>query len=339
MDIYSMTRSKLAEWFSDHGENPAKAAILFEWIYQKGITDFGQLPFSQRVITALRKCFTLTLPETELCSSGSDTEKLLLRLEDGELVETVLMRQKYGSSVCISTQVGCAMGCIFCQSGRLKKRRSLSAGEMMAQVLKIQREYSAIIHSVTIMGIGEPFDNFNAVRDFCDIAADYKGVALGEKHITVSTCGIIPGIRAWAELPHPCSLAISLHAADDGLRSRLMPVNKKYPVNEVISAARDFAEKHNRRVTLEYIMLSGVNDSPEQAAALAGLIGSDPHFYVNIIPCNGNDSGFSPSSHERIMSFYDVLKKAGINVTMRRKFGDGINAACGQLSSIRQNPS
>ena len=224
------------------------------------------------------------------------------------------------------------MGCAFCQSGRLKKRRSLTAGEMIAQVLKIRR-LGAEIHSVTVMGIGEPFDNFSAVKDFCEIATDYKGLALGEKHITVSTCGILPGIRAWSALPHPCSLAVSLHAADNKLRSELMPINRKYPVEDVIAAAAEFAERHNRRVTLEYVMLSGVNDSPEQARQLAELIGFCKRFYVNIIPYNGNDSGFTKSSRERIMAFYDVLKKHGISVTMRREFGGGISAACGQLSS------
>lgn len=251
-------------------------------------------------------------------------------------MESVLMRQEYGGSVCVSTQVGCAMGCRFCQSGRLKKRRSLSAGEMVAQVMKLRREYSAEIHSVTVMGIGEPFDNFGAVRDFCDIITDYKGLALGEKHVTVSTCGIVPGIRRWSELPHPCSLAVSLHAAEDSLRSELMPVNQKYPVRDVIAAAREFAERHNSRVTLEYVMLNGVNDSPEQAEKLAELVAGSRRFYVNIIPYNGNDSGFTRSSRERIMAFYDVLKKRGVAVTMRREFGGDIAAACGQLSSLHQ---
>lgn len=336
MDIYSMTREKLAEWFRERGENPAKAAILFEWLYQRGISGFRELPFSERVITALESSFTMSLPETETTSCGEDTEKLLLRLDDGEFVETVLMRQKYGNSVCVSTQVGCAMGCAFCQSGRLKKRRNLTAGEITAQVMKLRQLTGEKIHSVTVMGIGEPFDNFDAVRDLCGIITDYKGLALGEKHVTVSTCGIVPGIKAWTELPHPCSLAVSLHAPDNELRSELMPVNRKYPVEEVIAAARGFAVKHNRRVTLEYVMLCGINDSPEQARQLAELIGSDPHFYVNIIPYNGNDSGFSQSSRERIMAFYDVLKKSGTAVTMRREFGGGINAACGQLSSSRR---
>lgn len=332
-DIYSMTRTALEEWFSSRGENPAKAGILFQQLYQRDLQDFGELPFSDRVKSALYEEFTLALPETAARTGDDLTEKLLLKLHDGEYVETVLMRQKYGDSVCISTQVGCAMGCAFCQSGRLVKRRSLTSGEMVAQVMKVRRELGAEIHSITVMGIGEPFDNFSAVADFCSVATDYKGLALGEKHITVSTCGIIPGIKAWGELPHPCSLAVSLHAADNELRSQLMPINRRYPVEDVISAAAQFAQRHNRRVTLEYIMLSGVNDSTEQARQLADLIGFCKRFYVNIIPYNGNDSGFSPSSRERIMAFYDVLKRNGIAVTMRREFGGGISAACGQLSS------
>ncbi len=337
MDIWSMTRPALENWFSSRGENPAKAAILLERLYQRGLRDFSELPFAQRVISALSEEFTMELPETVARSGDDSTEKLLLEYPDGSLVESVLMRQAYGGSVCVSTQVGCAMGCAFCQSGRLKKRRSLTAGEIMAQVMKIRRECYADIHSVTVMGIGEPFDNFDAVRDFCANCVDYKALALGEKHVTVSTCGIIPGIRAWTELPHPCSLAVSLHAADDALRSEIMPVNRRYPVREVIAAAREFARLHNRRVTLEYVMLSGVNDSPEQAEELAGLVGYGAHgreFYVNIIPYNGNDSGFTRSSRERIMAFYDVLKKRGVSVTMRREFGGDIAAACGQLSSL-----
>lgn len=333
MDIWSMTRPALEDWFRRRGENPAKAALLLEQLYQRGLAEFQELPFSARVRDALSQEFTLGLPEICARSGDDSTVKLLFRLSDGEFVETVLMRQKYGASVCVSTQVGCAMGCAFCQSGRLKKRRSLTAGEITAQVVKLSRELGERVHSVTVMGIGEPFDNFDAVRDFCSIAVDYKALALGEKHVTVSTCGILPGIRRWSELEHPCSLAVSLHAAEDGLRSRLMPVNRRYPVREVIAAARDFAQKHNRRVTLEYVMLGGVNDSPEQAEQLSGLVGQGGEFYVNIIPYNGNDSGFTRSSRERIMAFYDVLKKRGISVTMRREFGGDIAAACGQLSS------
>lgn len=334
MDIWSMTRPALESWFTARNENPAKAAILLEWLYQLDCRSFAELPFAQRVRSALAEDFTLELPETAARSGDDSTEKLLLKYPDGSLVESVLMRQAYGGSVCVSTQVGCAMGCAFCQSGRLKKRRSLTAGEIMAQVMKIRRECSAEIHSVTVMGIGEPFDNFDAVRDFCALCVDYKALALGEKHVTVSTCGLIPGITAWTALPHPCSLAVSLHAADDTLRSEIMPVNRKYPVREVIAAAREFAQRHNRRVTLEYVMLSGVNDSPEQAENLAELVGGGREFYVNIIPYNGNDSGFTRSSRERIMAFYDVLKKRGVPVTIRREFGGDIAAACGQLSSL-----
>ncbi len=332
-DVYSMTRAALERWFSEQGENPAKAGILFQQLYQGDMRSFEELPFSLRVKSALAEYFSLTLPETAARAGDGASEKLLLELSGGDFVETVLMRQEYGASVCISTQVGCSMGCVFCRSGQLKKRRSLTAGEMISQVLKIRREYGKKIHSVTVMGIGEPFDNFSAVADLCEIASDYKGLALGEKHITVSTCGIVPGIRAWAELPHPCSLAVSLHAADDALRSRLMPINRRYPVSDVIAAAADFAERHNRRVTLEYILLSGVNDSPEQARQLADLIGFCKRFYVNLIPYNGSGGEFARSSPERIKSFYDVLKKNGISVTMRREFGVGISAACGQLSS------
>lgn len=334
-----MTREALEVWLCGRGETVTKAkahaAVIFEQVYQHDLRDLSELPLPCPVRDAVAENFGCALPETETALTDGGAVKLLLKLSDGEFAEAVLMRQKYGDSVCISTQVGCAMGCRFCQSGRLKKRRNLTAGEMTAQVMLLRRDYSAKIHSVTVMGIGEPFDNFEAVRDFCAIAVDYKGLALGEKHVTVSTCGVVPGIGRWAELPHPCSLAISLHAADNALRERLMPINKLYPVQEVIAAARAFAERHNRRVTLEYIMLNGVNDSPEQAEKLAVLIGTGKQFYVNLIPYNSTDGGFERSSPERIAAFYDVLKKHEISVTMRREFGGNIAAACGQLSSQR----
>lgn len=331
--IYGVTPAALEEYFERSGENPAKAAIVSDAVYRKEIACWSGLPFSSRVIDGLEREFDFSLPETVTKSAGSDAAKLLLRLSDGEFVETVLMRQRYGAAVCVSSQVGCAMGCAFCQSGKLIKRRGLLPHEMTGQVLAVSREFGVSISGVSVMGIGEPFDNFAAVSEFCDILTAPKGLAIGEKHITVSTCGIVPAIYDYAALPHPCNLAVSLHAPNDELRSSLMPINRKYPLKELIAAAEHFSVTANRRVTLEYVMLSGVNDLHEHAEQLAELIG-ERRFYVNIIPYNPTSAGeFSPSSRERIMAFYDVLKKRGIGVTMRREFGAGLNAACGQLSS------
>lgn len=333
MNFYGITPSELEEYFKRMGENPAKAAILFDHVYRRNAADVTPPQFSQRVNSRLSRDFTLGLPEIVEKHESEDAAKLLLRLSDGEFVETVLMRQHFGGSVCVSTQVGCAMACAFCQSGKLKRRRNLLVEEIVVQVVAIQREFGIRITNVSVMGIGEPFDNFDNVRRFCEILTAPKGLEIGEKHITVSTCGLVPEIYRYAELSHPCNLAISIHAPDDELRSRLMPVNRRFPLGELIKAAEYFSVKANRRVTLEYIMLDGVNDEPFHAQQLAELIG-ERNFYVNIIPYNPTEyDKFGKSSHDRIMAFYDVLKKNKIGVTMRREFGSDLKAACGQLSS------
>lgn len=333
MNIYGVSQQRLRRYFSDMGENPAKAEIVFDGIYRKGITELSELGFSARVTERLKQDFSFSLPEIAEVHDGEDAAKLLLRLSDGEFVETVLMRQSFGSCVCVSTQVGCAMGCAFCQSGRLKRRRDLLPEEIVGQVLAIQQRFGVKVTGISVMGIGEPFDNFDNVAEFCDIVTAGKGLAVGESHITVSTCGLVPEIYRYAELPHPCNLAISLHAPTDELRNTLMPINRRYPLAELIKAAEHFSHKANRRVTMEYIMLSGVNDTPQCAQQLAELIG-ERHFYVNIIPYNPTEAdSFEKSSRERIMAFYDVLKKNKIGVTMRREFGADLKAACGQLSA------
>ena len=325
-----MPPAQLEGYFRENGENPAKAAIVFDGIYRRGIKSFGELGLSRRVCGALSRDFEIALPETVEALESEDAAKLLLRLRDGEYVETVLMRQKFGACVCVSTQVGCSMGCAFCKSGQLKKRRSLAPDEITGQVIAVSERFGVKVSGISVMGIGEPFDNFDAVRDFCEIMCAPKGLALGEKHITVSTCGLVPEIYRYAELPHPCNLAISLHAPNDELRSRLMPINRSYPLSKLVAAAEYFSRKANRRVTLEYIMLNGVNDLPEHAEQLCALIG-ERNFYVNIIPYNAADSDFEKSPRDRIMRFYDVLKKHRVGVTMRREFGSELKAACGQL--------
>lgn len=333
MNIYGLTRVELAEYFAKLGENPAKASIIFDAVYKKGITDFGELGFSERVTLRLREDFSFenlkTVDKSQSCGDNS-AAKLLLRLSDGEFVETVLMRQRFGNCVCVSTQVGCNMACKFCQSGLFKKRRNLTAGEIIGQVLAIMREFSCRVDGVSVMGIGEPFDNFDECVKFCEIVTDDKGLAVGRRHTTVSTCGIVPKIREFAEMRLPVNLAVSLHASNDELRNSLMPINKKYPINEVLDAAEFFSEETGRRVTLEYVMLDGVNDLPENAKELAALIGKR-NFYVNLIPYNSTESDFVKSSAERISAFCAVLKENGVVATKRREFGADLNAACGQL--------
>ncbi len=333
MNFFGITPSELEGYFIGIGENPAKASILFDHVYRRKGSDITPPQFSQRVNLQLSRDITLELPDIVEKHESEDAAKLLLKLSDGEFVETVLMRQHFGGSVCVSTQVGCAMGCAFCQSGKLKRRRHLLPHEMVGQVIAIQREFGVRITNVSVMGIGEPFDNFDNVRRLCEILTAPKGLEIGEKHITVSTCGLVPEIYDFAELAHPCNLAISLHAPNDELRSELMPINRRYSLSELIKAAEYFSLKANRRVTLEYIMLDGVNDDPIHAQQLAELIGKR-NFYVNIIPYNPTEADeFRKSSHDRIMAFYDVLKRNRIGVTMRREFGSDLKAACGQLSS------
>lgn len=330
MNIYGLTLKQLQNYFSDINENPAKAGAIYDAVYRRHIRAFDELPFAERVITRLNSDFDFTLPTVVDKREGETAAKLLLRLEDGEFVETVLMRQLFGNCVCVSTQVGCNMGCAFCQSGLLKKRRDLTAAEIVAQVLAISREMNCKIDGVSVMGIGEPFDNFPAVRDFCEIITEDKGLAVPKRRVTVSTCGLVPAIYEYANSPRPCNLAVSLHAPNDELRTRLMPINKKYPIAEVLNAAQFFSEKTRRRVTLEYVMLAGLNDSPDHARQLAAAIG-DRDFYVNLIPYNNTDSDFRQSTPETISQFCAVLKENGVVATKRREFGADLNAACGQL--------
>lgn len=334
MNIYGYSPRELKEYFKYIGENPAKAMIVFDGVYRRGFRCFNRFGFAERVVERLNADFDFALPEVVEKLECEDAAKLLLKLTDGEFVETVLMRQAFGNCVCVSTQVGCNMGCRFCQSGLLRTRRSLTASEITGQVLTIAREFCCRVDGVSVMGIGEPFDNFKAVADFCEIVTEDKGLAVGRRHVTVSTCGIVPGIYAYADLPRPCNLAISLHAPNDELRTALMPVNKAYPIDEVIKAAAYFSEKTRRRVTLEYVMLKGVNDAPENALQLAGLVrGHD--FYVNLIPYNATDSGYTKSDAETVSGFCAVLKENGVIATKRREFGAGLNAACGQLRADR----
>lgn len=326
-----MTMDKLGEYLQEKGENPAKAGIIFDGIYKRGMRDFSEFGFSERVVEKLL-VFDFVEPKVVRKLENESAAKLLLELADGNLCETVLMRQMFGACVCVSTQVGCNMGCKFCRSGQIKKRRNLTAGEILGQVIAIEREFSCKIYGVSVMGIGEPFDNFEAVRDFCEIVTEDKGLAVGKRHVTVSTCGIVPEIYRFADSARPTSLAISLHAPNDALRNELMPINKKYPISEVLSAAEYYTKKTRKRVTLEYIMLSGVNDSKNHAEELARVIGGRD-FYVNLIPYNSTDCGFTKSSPETISDFCATLKENGVVATKRKEFGADLNAACGQLLS------
>ena len=262
-----------------------------------------------------------------------DVHKYLFQLSDGEKVEAVLMKHDYGNSICVSTQVGCNMGCTFCESGRLKKRRNLEAYEMVLQLLMVEEHLGERISHVVLMGIGEPFDNYENVMKFIDIINHPKGMAIGARHITISTCGIIPKIKEFMKEKRQVNLAISLHAPNDTLRSRLMPINKAYPLTELIPVLKEYVDETHRRLTFEYIMLKGINDQKVHAIELAKLL-RGINCYVNLIPYNETSHiEYEKSSKERILQFYDTLKKEKINVTIRREFGSKVMAACGQLRS------
>ena len=334
MNLYQMTLENLEKYFESIGEKKFKAVQVFEWLYQKreeNIANFSNI--KKEIRDKLQQDFKTDLPKIIKRETDVDVDKFLFLLHDGEKIEAVLMRHDYGLSVCVSSQVGCNMGCKFCESGRLKKIRNLSTDEMVGQILVIEKVMKERIRSVVIMGIGEPLDNYENVLDFIKIINHPKGIAIGARHITLSTCGIIPKIQLLSELPLQINLAISLHAPNDELRNKLMPINKAYPLPKLIEAVKEYSKKTNRRVTIEYILLKNVNDSVFHAYELAGLL-RGMNVYVNLIPYNETKPiEFKKSEKKNIDLFYQTLKEEKINVTVRREFGSKISAACGQLRS------
>lgn len=333
-NIYSLTLIELENYFTQNNENPAKAKIIFKHIYKLSIESFEQInDLSQKVISYLKKDFYIQLPNCVKKSSDDKVEKYLFKLADDKLIEAVLMHQKYGNSVCISTQIGCNMGCKFCESGKHKLERNLTTGEMVAQIMYVKNILKHDIKTVTIMGIGEPFENFDNVMKFIDIITCDFGLGLGKRHITVSTCGIVPKIDKFTLTPNTNSLAVSLHAANNELRSALMPINKAYPLEKLKVSLKFYNNETNNKIFIEYLMLDEINDTPTHANELAEFV-KDIKCTVNLIPYNETNSlNFKRSSFEKIMQFYDVLKKNNISVTMRRELGGEVKAACGQLKS------
>ena len=334
MNLYGLTRQDLENYFESISEKKFKATQVFEWLYQKRVSHVDEFSnIKKEIREKLKSTFTLDLPVLIKREQDTDTEKYLFELSDGEKIEAVLMKHNYGNSVCVSSQVGCNMGCRFCESGRLKKRRNLETYEMVGQLLAIEKISGLKINSVVIMGIGEPLDNYDNVMKFILIINDAKGIQIGARHITLSTCGLVPKIKELSDFPLQINLAISLHAPNDRLRNLLMPISKAYPLKELMEAVDEYILKTNRRVTMEYIMLDNVNDNEKCAKELASLL-RGRNVYVNLIPYNEtNHIEFKKSSKEKINAFYDMLYKEKINVTVRREFGSKISAACGQLRS------
>ena len=333
-NIYSYSIKDLEEYFLGIGEKKFKATQVFDWVYRKRVESFDEMTnIKKSVLDLLKEKFEIRRLEIVDKQSDIDVSKYLFKLSDNEHVEAVLMNHDYGNSICVSTQVGCNMGCTFCESGRRKKVRNLEVYEMVTQILEVEKDLGDRISHVVLMGIGEPFDNYENVIKFIDIINSDLGVAIGARHITVSTCGIVPKIKEFTNYDKQVNLAISLHAPNNELRSKIMYINKAYPIEEVISVVKEYIKKTNRRVTFEYIMLSGVNDSEECALELSKLL-RGMNCYVNIIPYNETSNiVYKKSNDSSIMKFYDVLKKNKIGVTIRREFGSKVNAACGQLRS------
>lgn len=338
INLYNYSLEKLEELMLSLKEKKYRATQLFKWIYEKRVTSFDEMSdVSKSFREVLNRDFCLVKPKIHKEQRSKDgTIKLLLELEDGDKVETVLMRYNYGNAVCVSSEVGCNMGCAFCASGLLKKKRELLVSEMIGQVLviddilKAEGNNERVTH-VVVMGTGEPFDNYENVMDFIRILNHPHGLAIGARHITVSTCGIVPKIYDYAKEGLQINLAISLHAPSDEIRKKIMPISFKYPMNELMEAVKYYEKNAGRRVTFEYILLNGINDSKEDAKKLAKLI-KGTLAYVNLIPYNSVDENkYKRSDDKSVRDFMDTLIKCGVNATIRREFGSDIDAACGQL--------
>ena len=334
MNIYSYTLEKLEKYFESIGEKKFHARQVFRWLYDKKIKSIDEITdIKKDVKDKIKKDMSFDMIELIKVQREDDVNKYLFRLSDGNLIEAVLMFHDYGKSICVSSEVGCNMGCKFCESGRRKRVRGLEVYEMVEQILLVEEDIKDRISHVVVMGIGEPFDNYDNLIDFIKIINNDFGLAIGARHITVSTCGIIPKIREFSNLDLQVNLAISLHAPNDEIRNKIMPINKAYPISDLMKALKEYYSKTNRRITIEYVMLDSINDSDECAIELSKLL-KGLNCYVNLIPYNETQNiSFKRTKMIQISRFYDILKKKGINVTIRREFGGSISAACGQLRS------
>lgn len=332
--IYDKTLEQLEEYFESIGEKKFKARQLYDWLYKKRVTSFDEMTnIKKELRTFIASTYTMEPLKILERQKGDDVVKYLFELKDGNKIEAVLMLHDYGNSLCVSSQVGCNMSCTFCESGRLKKVRNLDPSEMVLQIMMIEKDLDLTITHLVLMGIGEPFDNYDNVMNFVDIINCPYGIGLGSRHITISTCGIIPKIKEFMHHGKQVNLAISLHAPNDTLRSKIMPINRAYPLEKLMRTVRKYISVTNRRVTFEYILLRDVNDTEKCALELCSLL-KGMNCYVNLIPYNETSHIiYKKSEKDQIMKFYDVLKKHHIQVTIRKEFGTKVSAACGQLRS------
>ena len=331
--ISSYTLEGLTALMKELGQPAFRAKQIFHWLHQKLVTDFSAMTDQPKALLAkLEEGYYIAAPAIARRQQSKDgTVKYLFALADGNCIETVIMRYHYGVTACASTQVGCRMGCRFCASTQAGRVRNLEAGEIAAQIYAAQKDIGERISHIVLMGIGEPLDNFDNVMDFLSIISSPDGVNIGMRNISLSTCGVVPMIDKLAEKKLQLTLSISLHAPNDEMRSKMMPVNDAFPVAQLIAACRRYQETTGRRVSFEYSMVRGVNDSPATAKELAALIrGMGAH--VNLIPINPVDgSPYSATDAENVKRFQSLLTDLGVNATVRRRLGSDISAACGQL--------
>lgn len=332
MDLRSLTQEQLKEEMLKIGEKPFRAKQIFDWLHVKQVSSFDEMTnLSKPLRDKLKEKFGISdikIAE-KFVSARDNTIKYLFELENGIIIESVLMRYSYGNTVCISSQAGCRMGCRFCASTVDGLERSLTAGEMLLQIYKISQDTGERVGHVVIMGSGEPLDNYDSLLNFIKITGE--GIGIGQRHITVSTCGLVDKINELAKLKLQITLAISLHAPNDEIRRQTMPIANKYGIDELIAAARAYADTTKRRVTFEYALIKGLNDSAQNAAELADRL-KGGLFHVNLIPVNDvKENNYLRSDEHTIKAFAQTLSSKGIETTVRRRLGSDINAACGQL--------
>ena len=333
-DLKSLNLEQLTEELLNIGEKKFRAKQVYSWIHEKLVDSFDEMTnLSKDLREKLKDNYTLNSMEVVAVQTSKidGTQKYLFRLHDGHVVESVLMRYHHGNSVCISSQVGCLMGCRFCASTIGGKVRDLAASEMLGQIYKIQKISEERVHNVVVMGTGEPLDNYDNLVQFIKMLTDENGLNISQRNLTVSTCGIVPKIRQLAEEKFQMTLALSLHATTQEKRKQLMPIANKYDLKEVLDACHYYYEQTGRRITFEYSLVGGVNDTKEDAQELTKLIGKFP-CHVNLIPVNPiKERDFVQPNKQECQAFRNKLEKNGINVTIRREMGRDIDGACGQL--------
>ncbi|MGD9963969.1 MAG: 23S rRNA (adenine(2503)-C(2))-methyltransferase RlmN [Candidatus Izemoplasmatales bacterium] len=331
--FFNFEINDLKKLLVDNGFKAYNADQIYKWVYEANVYDSKEMTnISKELRDFIEETFSFNLLELVTHQqSKTGTDKFLFRLSDGIVIESVLMEHDYGLSLCVTSQAGCSMGCSFCASGLISKQRDLTTSELVNQILTVQKIKNNKITHIVVMGTGEPFDNYDNVMNFIRIINYKHGLQIGSRHITVSTCGIVPRIYDYANEDIKSNLAISLHAPNNAIRNRIMRINKAYPIEEVIKATKDYFEATKRRVTFEYILLKGVNDEIEHANELSDLI-RGINCYVNLIPYNPvNEFDYQKTDQKRADRFYQQLIRRGINATLRKEMGSDIDAACGQL--------